>query len=72
MVWTYTLEDELAAVTEELGWLHREQSLSERAELDGRVCDRGAWRAAIGRRADRIRDLERERRRLVREIEMEG
>lgn len=64
-----TPEDQLEAVEQELRWLYARQTSSEKARDEGRVTDHAAWRQALAERAEWIRQLERQRDRMVAEEE---
>lgn len=52
-------EVELAEARAELARVRRARMLSERADLQGRVANRGLWRASLRRQHDREQELER-------------
>lgn len=66
-----TLADDIQDVADELADLRRQQTMSERADADGRVTDRAEWRLSIDRRAEEIRVLERRLAELEREAQEE-
>jgi hypothetical protein len=65
MGYYHTPEDQLEAVEEELQQLYRRQRQAETAREEGRVANYAEWRESIARRAERIRELGRQRDMLI-------
>ncbi|MCC6640910.1 MAG: hypothetical protein IT386_07080 [Deltaproteobacteria bacterium] len=56
----FTLDDEIDTIHEDLGRARRRLESLERAEFDGRVADRDAWRLELARTTERVQALELE------------
>ena len=53
-----TAEHDLAGLQEELAYERRALAMSERADGDGRVCDRTLWLSTLEKRRARVGALE--------------